>query len=311
MPSDFWLQLPAVGRSIRANIKRPWVVAGILVGLLPAVGVLIATIAGETAIGSFLIRLWDHVTEWSKLPIRRVALIWLMSTTVWFALLALVVLVVAIWRSRTRYGKRKELEQQVSAISREQDRLEAEKEGLRQLNQYGRAWTRVSPMANEYDRKILTNAARGVAVKLDETVRWAKKVWGELQGRTYTPAQDTPASMIGEQINTVELDHIQNALSDLNASLSPEYPERDPRAPLVSAYIAYHEWRKQLLRFAACFNQPVQKLTAYRKWFEAEAKFDEVLWARAQDTDQFVDVSSGAALYVQDHKPDPLPPPEG
>lgn len=229
MANKIWLKTQETGRAVWANRRRPLVLAALALASLSTLAAVIARIAGETVVGNFLTRAWEWVVESSKLPIGRIGLIWLICTTALLLMCVLVMVLTAIWQLLPAFGERKKLEEQVRALGTERDSLEAERNALLQVSRHGRAATWVPPLGNEYDRKILTNAARGVAVKLEETVRWAKRVWREMQVRTYTAADSNSASMVGEQINSVELNHIQNALR----TLTPPCPPSTPNATRV------------------------------------------------------------------------------
>jgi hypothetical protein len=261
-----------------------------------------------------------QVSQWAALPLGQAAarlvcalLAW---TAVWIAVVLLALGIGALigtWprkRLKNAEEERKALEDKVRLIGAERDRLgverdrlEVEKEGLVQLEQYGRAWIQVHPISDEWGRKLLNQAASGVGHKLDEAVKWGGKVWGDLCKATYTPLEDTAAAMIGNRINQDEYIYLKNALSAMHYSLG-----RDPRAPLVCAYVIYQEWKTQVLRFAESFKKPVQDFPDYHKWHEADTKLKDTLRDRANDTVELSEVIAALEVYHNENKPEPLPP---
>jgi hypothetical protein len=282
--------LRQMGRFVPRWLKSGRGIAVTAIGLLAG---LVRAFAWEEATGATR-KLAKVLPDLARVPIGYFGL----ALLVWIAFWCAFVILLAFLVTRPRLpwvkalGEKRDLEQQLKAISKERDEYHEQGTSWFQKVNFGTPFPKLQNLG-EHDRPQAVNLAIDLTTKLEEALTPAEMIWsGELNAWAVT---EPCASWLYNRVKREEFQHLKAALNTLSRSVRTA---PDPRPLLTVTYMAYHRWRVSMKQFDRL--HPLRNSPQYREWYEADARLRDH-FKRLTNYPQFAEVGREARRFHEEN----------
>jgi hypothetical protein len=131
-------------------------------------------------------------------------------------------------------------------------------------------------------RKRARELLRNTLPAFQQAVAGADNAWVHLVpiAPHFGPAMQKPLEVAIERAESGERRVVTEAINALSNAISDRH---DPRPLIFPAYVAYREWRHQVMKLAELLGQQINLTRDYIVWSDAERRFLTGLWGALED----------------------------